>query len=132
MEAAGTLALPGSFALSDPPHCLSAVLSLRLDAVSAFRELQRAVDVQRKAVLGLFWGSAILRELGRQFLHTASTMASCAFSLRRGLWEVNGRASHFQSQASVLETCYALCQCPLCSQEALAALLLHQGSQLTD
>ena len=80
----------------------------------------------------LFRGHAILMELGRQFLHTASAVASWAFSLWRGVWAVSGRVRHFQSQVSVMETCYALCQCLLCSQEALEALLLHQGSQLAD
>lgn len=80
LETAGTLALPGSFALSHPPHFLSAVLWLRLDAVSAFRGIQRAVVAQRKALLGLSRGNAVLTELGRQFLHAASTMASRAFS----------------------------------------------------
>lgn len=52
VETAGTVALPGSFALSDPPPFHSAVFWLRINAVSAFRESQRAADVERKAILG--------------------------------------------------------------------------------
>lgn len=47
VETARQLALPGSFALSDPPHFLSAVFWLRLDAVSAFRDIQSIAYVEK-------------------------------------------------------------------------------------
>lgn len=77
METAGTLSLLSPLALSDPFHFLSAVFWLRINVVNAFRITQRAANVQRKDILGV----AILAELGSQFLHTASTMASWVFFL---------------------------------------------------
>lgn len=58
METAGTPSLLSLFALSDPLHFLSAVFWLRVNVVNAFRKTQRAVNVQRKDILG----DAILME----------------------------------------------------------------------
>lgn len=71
---------PGPFALPDPLDFVSVVFCWGLDAVSAFREIQRVLLAQRKAVQGLFQGNTILKELPRQFLPAKSTMVSWVFS----------------------------------------------------
>lgn len=72
----------GPFALPDPPDFVSVVFCWGLDAVSSFRKIQRVLAALRKTVQGLFQGNTILKELGRQFLPTNSTMASWVFSYR--------------------------------------------------
>lgn len=124
VETTGTLALPGSFAHSDPPHFPSAVFRLWINAVSAFRESQRAADVERKVVPGERCLDGAPPHCQRSgllgFLLTVGSLGS----RREGQALPEARSACWRR--------YALCQCPLCSREALAALLLHLASQLRD
>lgn len=66
---------PGPLALPDPPDFVSAVFCWGIGAVSTFREIQRVLVAQGKAVRELFQGNPILKELRRRFLPTKSTIA---------------------------------------------------------